>query len=212
MTGRAVPAIVWGGLLAVLALAVGAGALSLTRHQSAATVLETPGDYGTVPDFALTERSGRTLTRADLEGSYWVADFIFTRCRGICPLLTARMAGLAKRLPDDVRLVSFSVDPAHDTPEVLRHYADGVSARGADPDRWLFVTGERDALHDLISDGFRLNVAERPEGDAAADGELITHSDRFVLVGPRGRIRGYYHGTEEESAARLARDIARLRD
>jgi protein SCO1/2 len=159
-----------------------------------------------VPPFTLTERSGAPLTTADLAGRVWVADFIFTRCPDFCPALTARMAGLQRALPpgaDPIRLVSFSVDPAHDTPAVLRDYA----ARAGASDGWLFVTGPRDALAALMREGFK--VAWADDGPSTAP---ITHSDRFVLVDRQLRIRGYYHGTDPEEVARLERDAAALRD
>ena len=201
--------LLWAGIGTVLALVVvtGSWALLSAAAGSRPTVLEAPGDYGIVPDFELTDRSGRTVRTADLKGQYWIADFIFTRCTGVCPILTARMASLGASL-DGVRLVSFSVDPVWDTTEVLSRYAAGVPG-GADTQRWLFLTGPREDLYRLISEGFKLNVAERP-ADAAA-GDLITHSDRLVLVDPEGRIRGYYHGSDDDSARRLAHDLERLR-
>lgn len=195
-------------------IAVGAGGWTLMRGSSPAAdavavrYLEETRDYGAVPDFTLVERDGSRVGLADLEGRYWVADFIFTRCNGICPILTKRMASLARKLPDDdIRFVSFSVDPSFDTPEVLESYA---AASGVETARWLFLTGPREQIHRLVGEGFRLNVAERSP-EAADDGELITHSDRFVLVDPTGTIRGYYHGTDEESVERLVEDLRRLR-
>ena len=174
----------------------------------AAGYLEESRDYGAVPDFTLTERDGRRVGLGDLRGRFWVADFIFTRCNGICPILTQRMASLARRLPDDdIRFVSFSVDPSWDTPAVLAGYA---AASGAEADRWLFLTGPRDEIYRVVGEGFHLSVAERAP-EAADDGELITHSDRFVLVDPGGTIRGYYHGADEEAAERLIEDLRRLR-
>jgi protein SCO1/2 len=160
---------------------------------------------GTVPPFSLTERTGSTVSARDLEGHVWVADFVFTRCPDFCPVLTARMKGLQERLGpsgDPVRLVSFTVDPDHDTPEVLRDYAARSGAR-AD---WLFLTGPRSEIARLLQDGFR--VAYAADGPAESP---ITHSDRFVLVDRQLRIRGYYHGTDEHDLERLARDAAALR-
>ena len=159
---------------------------------------------GAVPPFTLVERSGRGVSAADLAGHVWVADFVFTRCPTFCPLLTERMAGLQKALvpaADPVRLVSFSVDPVHDTPEVLLDYARRAGAG----DGWLFVTGPREALAGLLRDGFK--VAWADDGPPASP---ITHSDRFVLVDRALRIRGYYHGTEPDDVARLARDALAL--
>ena len=159
---------------------------------------------GAVPSFTLVERSGRAVSAADLAGHVWVADFVFTHCPTFCPLLTERMAGLQKALvpaADPVRLVSFSVDPAHDTPEVLEDYARRAGAG----EGWLFVTGPRGALAALLRDGFK--VAWADDGPPASP---ITHSDRFVLVDRALRIRGYYHGTEPDDVARLARDALAL--
>jgi protein SCO1/2 len=155
---------------------------------------------GTVPGFSLTERSGNRVTAADLAGHVWIADFIFTRCPDVCPALTARMARLQDTLPvagDPVRLVSFSVDPMHDTPDVLRAYAARVGAR----DGWLFLTGDRTQLGTLLRDGFRLAYAD--DGPPASP---ITHSDRLVLVDRDLRIRGYYHGGDENDLQRLGQD------
>lgn len=166
---------------------------------------------GQVPAFSLVASTGEPLSQASLAGRIWVADFIFTRCGGICPVMSGQMARLQSALAREgdasVRLVSFSVDPRNDTPEVLRAYAQRFRA---DRQRWLFVTGERRSLYTLIGKGFHLAVAERPEHDNT-DGEgLITHSDRFVLVDGDLQIRGYYHGTEPESVQRLLRDITTL--
>ncbi len=161
---------------------------------------------GTVPAFALTERSGLPLTAGDLAGHVWVANFIFTRCPDFCPALTSRMASLQLTLvpaSDPIRLVSFSVDPTNDAPDVLRAYA----ARAGAGDRWLFVTGARDQLATLLRDGFQVAYAD--DGPPTSP---ITHSDRFVLVDRQLRIRGYYHGTEVSDMNRLARDAMALRD
>lgn len=166
---------------------------------------------GTVPDFALQERSGREVTRAEMAGAVWVANFIFTRCRTLCPLMTRRLAGLQDRLAvgeaPGLRFVSFSVDPGHDTPAVLDGYARqyGASATG-----WLFLTGERSALYALIRDGFKLGVVQAPGADSDPNA-LITHSDRFVLVDARSRIRGYYSSGDDAAVERLVQDVQAVR-
>lgn len=197
---------IWLGLAAIVVMVVVAGLWSL---RGGGTAPGAPPVIAMLPDFTLVERAGRPISRGDLHGQPWIADFIFTRCSGMCPALSARMADLRRRVRDaglQARLVSFSVDPTHDTPDVLRGYAERYAA----DDRWLFVTGERDALYRLIGEGFRLSVAERIPGQGGDDGELITHSDRFVLVDAAGQIRGYYHGSEAESVAELMRDLAAL--
>lgn len=160
-------------------------------------------EHSAVPDFALTERSNLEVTSKDLEGQVWIADFIFTRCTGICPAMSSNMAKLQSRLPKEVRLVSFSVDPDYDTPAVLSEYANRY---GADSERWLFLTGSAEAMQQLSVGGFKL--ALDPTGGTEA--EPITHSSRFVLVDRQGHIRGYY-GTEDPQALdRLIDDVQKL--
>jgi len=160
-------------------------------------------DYSVVPEFSLTERSNRPVTKKDLAGQVWVADFIFTQCQGICPAMSSNMEKLQRQLPKEVRLVSFSVDPYNDTPAVLTEYANRYNA---DPERWLFLTGSADAIQGLSVDGFKLAL----NPSSGTDVEPITHSSRFVLVDREGHIRGYY-GTEDAGALeRLIADVKRL--
>jgi cytochrome oxidase Cu insertion factor (SCO1/SenC/PrrC family) len=107
-----------------------------------------------VPPFALTERSGKNITNQDLSGKIWVADFIYTTCPGPCPIVTASMAKIQESVAHDprVQLVTFTVDPATDTPPVLATYADKF---GADPNRWWFLTGPQKPMYDLIQNGSR---------------------------------------------------------
>ena len=162
--------------------------------------------FGAVPDFALTNRDGRTVTRADLAGAPWVADLVYTRCVLICPALSLRMQRLDRDLPPGVPLVSFSVDPDYDTPERLAAYAAAHQAT----DRWLFLTGDRDAIHRLARDGFKLAVDVVPAGEAPSPGEAIIHSDRFVLVDGEGRIRGYFDPFDAGELEKLERAVNEL--
>ncbi|MFP4222870.1 MAG: SCO family protein [Phycisphaeraceae bacterium] len=163
------------------------------------------------PAFTLTNTEGEPVSDDAFEGRVWVANFIFTRCRSICPILTPRMAALQEDLAEmpggeSVRLVSVSVDPANDTPEVLAEYAE---QHGADPERWTFLTEERSTLWPLIEDGFKLPVGEMASNPAMP----ILHSGKLVLVDARGRIRGYYEGVgpeSEQDLRQLRRDIASL--
>ena len=160
-------------------------------------------DYSAVPEFSLTERSNRSVTHKDLAGQVWVADFIFTHCAGICPTMSSNMQKLQDRLPKEVRLVSFTVDPNNDTPEVLTEYAKRYNA---DAERWLFLTGDAEAIQSLSVGGFKL--ALDPAGGTEA--EPITHSSRFVLVDRKGRIRGYYGTEEAHNLDRLVADAKKL--
>jgi len=159
--------------------------------------------YFAVPDFSLTERSGKTITLRDLAGKVWVADFIFTNCGGTCPVMTEKMRTLQDVLPSGITLVSFTVDPSRDTVEILSGYARKY---GADENRWLFLTGNKQALYDLSVKGFKLALDDT-SGTVA---EPITHSTRFVLVDQKGMIRGYYSGTEDEDLKRLSSEAKKL--
>ena len=196
----------WSGLGLLLVAVLGGGILwTLALRQSGRSLAPAHAslpDLGEVPDFALTAEDGRPFRRAGLKGRIWVAGFIFTRCPTFCPRITARMA----TLQEEVDLVSFTVDPGNDVPEVLRRYAEGHGVRA---DRWRFLTGERGALYRLIGDGFHLSVAPNPHPETA--GDLITHSDRLVLVDPGFRMRGTYSSGDREAMGRLRADLARLR-
>ena len=155
--------------------------------------------YGVVPDFALTDQSGQPFRSADkLAGRIWVANFIFTNCSGPCP----RMSSQYRQIRDsvtapDLRLVSFTIDPKRDTPDVLAAYG---RRWGADPERWFFLTGTQADLHRLSRNVFLL-------GDV--DGSL-EHSTRFVLVDRHSRIRGFYDTSDPENIKKLIADIDRL--
>lgn len=161
-----------------------------------------------LPEFSLravTAAGGapRALTRESLRGRVWVADFVFTRCAGPCPLLTANMAALRRKLPEGAGLLSFTVDPDHDTLPRLAAYG---AKFGAGPE-WLFVTGEKAALTRLIKEGFLLPVAENA---AARPGERVAHSSKFVLIDRDASIRGWYDGEDAAARERLARDARGL--
>ncbi len=169
--------------------------------------------FGTVPDFSLIERSGRPLKLSDLRGKVWIVNFIYTNCTDTCPVQSAEMAKLQAAVTEreDVRLVSISVDPERDTPEVLSRYAERFKA---DPDRWLFLTGGREEIYRLAQEGFLLSavpVSTISGVDiSAVDSNAVIHSSRFVLVGLQGRIRGYYDSRDTEALKRLRNDIDRL--
>ena len=163
-----------------------------------------PGKIKPLPDFELTERSGKTVRLADLKGKVWIADFMYTTCPGPCPMMSSRLSALQNTLlqHDDVRFVSISTNPAIDTPEVLRGYAEKFHAS---PDKWLFLTGDKTAIYDLGNKGFLLSVAEQRGGE-----EPVVHSTRLALVDKSGVIRGYYDTEGEGSAEKLIRDVTTL--
>jgi protein SCO1/2 len=163
-----------------------------------------------VQDFALTERSGRTVTRADLLGKVWVASFIFTRCNGACPQIVGTLARLQKELDQepfrDVMMVSFSVDPDYDTPEVLQGYSQRF---GADPQRWLFLTGKREDVYRLIQESFLVAVQQN-EGAARKPGNEVTHSQRLAVVDRKGRLRGFFDGRQVDDEGNEVKELPRL--
>jgi len=185
-------------LAALLAL----GACKEERARPAA-----PDDYGTVPGFAMHDQTGGALTQEWLAGHVTIVDFVFTRCDTICPLLTLKMARLDEQTKDlpEVRLLSFSVDPKYDTPEVLAAYAAEYKA---DPARWRFVTGEYDAVRTLVEGA--LMTAMDDAGKTASGAPDIRHGGHFLLVGPDLKIRGVYDSNDDARLAALARDARAL--
>src|SRR5262245_21157882 len=109
--------------------------------------------FFTLPDFSLIDQNDRKVTLADLKGRVWMADFIFTNCAGTCPSMTEKMRKIQDLVPAEVLMVSITVDPARDTPKALAAYA---AEHGATSDRWLFLTGDKQALFDLCLKGFKL--------------------------------------------------------
>jgi protein SCO1/2 len=163
--------------------------------------------YGSVPQFSLIERSGKTTTLTDLRGTIWIADFIYTTCQDTCPMQTAEMAQLQEYWKDraGLKLVSFSVDPEKDTTEVLSRYANRYKA---DSQRWLFLTGAKEEIGRLVQEGFRLSaVALSSEGKKDS---VIMHSPRFVLIDKQAEIRGYYDSRDPQAIQRLKKDAASL--
>lgn len=160
---------------------------------------------GHVPDFSLTRERGEPWGSAQLQGKVWVANFIFSRCPTICPAFTAKMSTIQKRsegLGDALQLVSFTVDPEHDTPEKLAEYA---RTHRAGP-RWAFLTGTRAQLEAVVGKG----LMQPMEKGAADDLMAIGHGSYFVLVDQRRDIRGFYQFNEEGSVDAVLRDAALL--
>ena len=154
---------------------------------------------GEVPQFQLTTQTDQPFDSKTLDGHIWVADFVYTTCEGPCPMMSHQMRGIqnSTATTPDVKLVSFTVDPAHDTPPVLDKYSKHFQA---DPARWYFLTGEMERLNDLGVKAFKMNNV---------DGNL-SHSTRFALVDGKRRIRGYYLSSDDDFPKRLLHDIRQL--
>jgi protein SCO1/2 len=162
---------------------------------------------GRVADFALVDQTNAPVSRAALSGEPWVANFIFTRCATVCPSVTGRMRAvqaLAQRRDDALQLVTFSVDPEHDEPAVLKSYAE---AHGVDQTRWKFLTGSEASI-EAITRSF--SVALEGKADPSKSNFGIMHSGHLVLVDGRGQIRGYYPSSEEGVENRILVDLKRL--
>ncbi|MGF1678701.1 MAG: SCO family protein [Candidatus Methylacidiphilales bacterium] len=161
-----------------------------------------------VPTFSLTDQRGQTLGSEDLEGKVWVAAFIFTRCPGPCPLISQNMKALFEtfRAEKDFRLVSFSLDPEHDTPEVLTVYA---GMHGADPEQWHFLTGSREVIHTLSVEGFYSAVVKTEPDQVAQLGPVI-HGTRLAIVDRDGQWVAAFDATTPEGIARAEQKIREL--
>jgi protein SCO1/2 len=230
-------------LLVLIITGISAGAMVWLRAGPATRIVAENAPrplevYFEVPRFSLIDQNRQRITREDLLGRVWVANFIFTSCRATCPQQTATMARLLADLQGEpgIRLVSITVDPDHDTPEVLTRYAERFHA---DAHRWLFLTGEEEAIHTLAQEGFRLSatrvqaVVDSPVERAYASGppappkdqgeggltsvgvnddsrDALVHDGRFALVDRKARIRGYYSSLDAEAIARLRRDVRTL--
>ncbi len=153
-----------------------------------------------VPDFSLINQQGQPLGLSDLEGKIWVADFIFTHCPTICPVMTQEMVNLQSEFDTEpVYFVSFTVDPERDTSEVLSRYA---MQYGVDEKRWHFLTGEKDQIYQLANEGFKLAAAKHGGG--------FPHSTKFVLVTTDGNIHDYYDSRSKPDMKQLRTDVKAL--
>ena len=180
------------------------GLLLWLRHVEVSALRQRQvSSYGMVPAFQLVNQNGQPFNSMQLGGKIWIADFIYTTCPGPCPMISMRMAELQKPLEKtDVHLVSFTVDPAKDTPAVLREYAERLRA---DPKRWDFLTGPKSTIYNLSHDGFKLAVSTGSE-----EAGIPVHSTRMVLVDRHGEIRGYYEATEPDAMTKLLADTNHL--
>lgn len=165
-----------------------------------------PGDtlYHTVRDFKLIDQKGRPVTQKTLDGHVYVADFFFTTCHSICPIMSDKMEKVYDKFKDnpEILFVSHTVDPEEDSVPVLAAYA---KLHHADPEHWLFLTGDKKELYDIARTGYLLDASE---GDGGPDDFI--HTPNFALVDKEKHIRGYYDGTDSLEVSRLMSDINSL--
>ena len=185
----------WGLLFAAMAFVV---AMKFwPRHKASDLPVLWPA-----AQFSLVDQDGKAFSSQDLRGRPWVAGYVFTRCAGACPRLTATMAQLQKKLPQDVHLVSFSVDPENDKPEVLKQYA---ATYKADESRWHFLTGPKNYVVKLVREDMKM-----PYGETNNVDEPILHSDKLTLNDAEGNVREHYDSKDEGKLKKLVADARAL--
>ncbi|NJL11584.1 MAG: SCO family protein [Microscillaceae bacterium] len=160
--------------------------------------------YHRIPNFRLTDQYNRPFQSNQLEGMIYVVDFFFTRCGNpsLCPQMSQELKRVQENFKDQkaLKLLSFTVDPDHDTPAVLKEYAGRYQAQEG---KWFFLTGDKTKIYDLAFEGFKVNAMEE---EAVVKPDFL-HAIKFILVDKEGRIRGYYNGTEREEVDRLILEI-----
>ena len=195
----------WALAIVALASFVASGIWRGRENQSQPSLRETQpkrlDKYYQISDFKLTDQDSQPFSRKDLAGKVWIADLIFTQCAGACPRMTAEMAGLQKELAGSpIHFISISVDPAHDTPAMLKQYAKNMDA---DEKTWTFVTGEPAQVFNLAE------AMKVPAAPADAQNQIM-HAEKFILVDAEGWIRGYYFYKDPQKRAELLEDARKL--
>lgn len=152
-----------------------------------------------IPEFALTDQNGNTYGSNDLKGKVFVADFIYTSCESSCPVISSELTTIEKSInkSEPFRMVSFSLDPAHDSVPALKAFSKQF---GAIDSIWHFLTGPREQIYDLGQKGFLQTVLNK-------DQSFVQHSQKVVLVDKSGMIRGFYNGVDSIEMSLLVRDI-----
>jgi len=162
--------------------------------------------YHRIADFSLVNQNGDTITQENYKGKIYVADFFFTTCQTICPIMTGHMHDLQEELKDDkdVLLLSHSVTPKIDSVAQLKRYA---KEKGVDDSKWNLVTGEKKQIYELARQSY-LAVKTAGTGDQY---DMI-HTENFMLIDKKRQIRGFYDGTDPEEIERLFEDISVLKN
>lgn len=161
--------------------------------------------YHTIPDFAFVNQYNETVTQKTTENKIYVADFFFATCQSICPQMSSQLVHVQKAFAkdNDILILSHTVNPMHDTVEVLKGYAQSY---GAEKNKWHFLTGNKKEIYAIAKDGYLINALE---DDGTAEGFL--HSELFLLIDKQRRIRGMYDGTDSVAVAKLIADINLLK-
>jgi cytochrome oxidase Cu insertion factor (SCO1/SenC/PrrC family) len=184
------PRTLWIGMVLVLVMLCLAYALSLMELSRVRRLQALPV-LGPVAGFALLNQDGRAATLADLSNHVWVADIIFSRCAGSCPVMSGQMKSLQDALPpaSQAKLVTLTTDPDFDTPPVLKKYGERF---GADSNRWLFLTGAKLEIARLAANSLKLSAVPIKPEEQKDPADLFIHSTMFVIVDKRARLRGTF--------------------
>jgi len=173
-----------------------------------APVLIQPDHPRELVDFSLTNSTGGVITRRDFDGKILVVDFLFTSCSLTCPAVNSQMAQIQRLTTNDpeVKLVSLTVDPRDDTPSVLKRYSAGF---GADTNRWFFLTGNRSVLYNLIGNSF---LSQDLDDAFSYMPGNFAHTERIAIVGPQGKLRGFFDGLNQDTAGAVVAEINKIRN
>ncbi len=161
--------------------------------------------YHKIADFSFTNQEGKTITNASMQGKVYVADFFFTTCPTICPIMKTQMLRVYEKFKDEPRfqILSHTLDPVHDTPELLKDYAYKIGVE--DDKTWHFLSGDQEKIFEIGQTSY-LTTAMADQNEPGG----ILHSGAFVLIDQDGHIRGVYDGTKEDQVDRLMKDIPKL--
>ena len=211
-TPQQLPRTLWVGVFLMFGLLCVAGLLSMAELKNERTALPV---YGTIADFTLTNQDGQATTLADLTNHVWVADIIFTRCAGPCPVMTGQMKTVQDKLAADsnARLVTLTTDPDYDSPTILKRYGQHF---GADFNRWMFLTGTKTQIAGLAAGSLKLGSTPIAPSDQKSPVDLFIHTTIFVLVDKHAQMRGIFQTGGEEvdwqnkTRPQLLADIHRL--
>ncbi|HXA00379.1 MAG TPA: SCO family protein [Cytophagaceae bacterium] len=157
--------------------------------------------YHVIPDYTLIDQNGKAFKGKSLKGNIYIADFFFTSCPGTCPKMTNQLKRVQEAYASspDIKIVSYTVDPGHDSVEVLKNFA---KKNDAIPGKWFFVTGAKDSIYNLAQTGYYISA-----GEERTSSEAFLHSTKLILVDKEGRIRGYYDGIVQSEVDRLITEI-----
>lgn len=179
---------------------------SMVNPELVDSTLQEIRKYHTVADFSLTNQNGETVTQDDYAGRIYIADFFFTTCPTICPIMTKNMVEIQEHIQNDeeVLLLSHSVTPQIDSVAQLKKYA---VEKGVDDSKWNLVTGDKKQIYDLARKSY---LAVKEDGNGGPF-DMI-HTENFILVDKQRRIRGFYDGTDEEDVEKLLADLRILKE